>query len=170
MEFERIYHEYFRDVYIFMRGLSGDEHVAEEVTQETFMKAMKSIDSFDGRKDIRAWLFTIAKNTYYTLYRKQKLYAGEDIPENTVDKTVDFTERLADRESTFDIHRFIHDMDEPYKEVFMLRTFGELPFEKIGALFKKSPGWARVTFYRARKMILEHIKRTEAVENEKHNL
>ena len=72
MDFEEIYQLYFKDVFLYVRSLSAEEGVAEEVTQETFFKALKAIDSYDGRKDIRAWLFTIARNTYYSGLRKQK--------------------------------------------------------------------------------------------------
>ncbi|ATP40027.1 hypothetical protein CSE16_08185 [Solibacillus sp. R5-41] len=56
MDFEEIYQAYFHDVYIYMKSLSIDENIAEEITQETFFKALKSIHRFDGKKDIRAWL------------------------------------------------------------------------------------------------------------------
>ena len=59
------------------------------------------------------------------------------------------------------------DMREPYKEVFTLRVFGELPFEKIAVLFGKTPNWARVTFYRAKKEIIEYM---EGIENGKNQL
>lgn len=80
---------------------------------------------------------------------------------------VDFAEQLADEESAFCIHQFLHSMDEPYKEVFSLRVFGELSFDRIGMLFGKSSGWARVTYYRAKKRIYEYM---EAMENEKDQL
>ena len=147
MDFEHIYRLYFKDVFLYLRALSASADTAEEITQETFVKALKSIDTFDGSKDIRAWLFTIARNTYYTHCRRQSRYADE--------------ERFADEESAFQIHQFLHGMDEPYKEVFSLRVFGELPFEKIGAIFGKSSGWARVTFYRAKKQIIEYMEVTE---------
>ncbi len=164
MDFEQIYQAYFRDVFLYLCSLSGNEDIAEEMTQETFTKALKSIHTFDGTKDIRAWLFTIARNTYYTFYKRQKIYADKEISENVADVQIDFAERLADEENALLIHQFLHDMSEPYKEVFSLRVFGELPFEKIGRLFGKSPGWARVTFYRAKKQILEYM---EAIEYEK---
>ena len=63
MDIETIYNDYFRDVYLFLRSLSAEAHIAEEITQETFARALAAIDSLDGRKDIRAWLFTIARNT-----------------------------------------------------------------------------------------------------------
>ncbi len=66
-----------------------------------------------------------------------------------------------DEERCFQIHQFLHDLPEPYKEVFNLRVFGELPFEKIGLIFHKSPGWARVTYHRARKQIIEYMEEME---------
>ncbi len=167
MDFGDIYQAYFRDVFFYLCSLSGNESIAEETAQETFVKALKAIDSFDGSKDIRAWLFTIAKNTYYTYCKRQKIYADEELSENTAIIQADFTERFSDEESAFRIHQFLHSMDEPYKEVFSLRVFGELPFEKIGMLFGKSPGWARVTYYRAKKKIYEYM---EAIEHEKNQL
>ena len=164
MDFEQIYKSYFRDVFLYLCSLSANEAIAEEVAQETFTKALKSIDRFDGTKDIRAWLFTIAKNTYYTFCKRQKIYANEEISENIADVQIDFAEQFIDAENAFLIHQFLHDMNEPYKEVFSLRVFGELPFEKIGILFGKSSSWARVTFYRAKKQILEYM---EAIEHEK---
>lgn len=167
MDFDSVYRSYFRDVFLYLRALSANEDIAEEMTQETFVKALKSIDKFDGSKDIRAWLFTIARNTYYTWCRRQKIYAGEEMTEDAAMVQSDFTERFADEESAFLIHQFLHNMEDPYKEVFHLRVFGELPFEKIGLLFGKSSGWARVTFYRAKKQILEYM---EAMENERDQL
>ena len=161
MDFERIYRMCYKDVDLYLRALSADTDTAEEITQETFVKALRSIDTFDGSKDIRAWLFTIARNTYYTHCRRQSRYADEELSENEPDIQPDFTERFADEESAFQIHRFLHGMDEPYKEVFSLRVLGELPFEKIGAIFGKSSGWARVTFYRAKKQIIEYMEVTE---------
>lgn len=165
MDFERIYRLYFKDVFLYLRAMSASTDTAEEITQERFVKALRSIDSFDGSKDIRAWLFTIARNTYYTYCRRQSRYADEELPENEPDIQPDFTERFADEESAFQIHRFLHGMDEPYKEVFSLRVFGELPFEKIGAIFGKSSGWARVTFYRAKKQIVDYMEVTEHEED-----
>ncbi len=72
MDFEQIYKSYFKDVFLYLRSLSASEDMAEEITQETFVKALKAIDTFDGPKNIRAWLFTIAKNTYYTYCKRKK--------------------------------------------------------------------------------------------------
>ena len=158
MDFERVYTEYFKDVYLYLRSLSANEDTAEELTQEVFSKALKSLNRFDGSKDIRAWLFTIAKNTYFTLCRRQKLFISEELTEPIPDRCVQFTEHLEDEAQAFQIHQFLHNMKDPYKEVFSLRVFGELSFEKIAMLFGKSPGWARVTYHRARKQIIAYME------------
>lgn len=155
MEFDQVYQEYFSDVLYYLRSLSASPVVAEDLTQETFTKALRSISSFDGRKDIRAWLFTIAKNTYIDYCRKRKHAASEQMLETYEDPGPQFVEKLMDRETAFQIHEILHHMQEPYKEVFSLRAFGELSYDQIGKLFGKSSGWARVTFYRAKQKILE---------------
>lgn len=157
MDFEEIYRKYFQEVYLYIKSLSRDEIIAEEITQEAFFKALKSIEKFDGSKDIRAWLFTIAKNTYFSHYKRKKMQIDLDVKEEP-STGVQLVKHLMNEEDAFAVHQFLHLMVEPYKEVFSLRTFGELPFEKIGSLFGKSEGWARVTFYRARKQILEYME------------
>lgn len=157
MEFEEIYSEYFQEVFLFIRSLSHDERIAEEITQEAFFKALKSLERFDGSKDIRAWLFTIAKNTYFSHYKKMKKQVESELIQEQRTE-VQFIKHLMNEDDAFIVLQFIHSMNEPYKEVFSLRTFGELSFEKIGRLFGKSAGWARITFYRARKQILEYME------------
>lgn len=163
MDIERIYEQYFKDVFLYLRSLSADAGTAEELAQETFLKALKSLDSFDGSKDIRAWLFAIAKNTYYRFCRREHVYARDGQPEDMPDARPGIIEQFADGESAFLIHQFLHEMKEPYKEVFSLRVFGELSFEKIGELFGKSSGWARVTFYRAKKMIQMYMEEMKEI-------
>ncbi|MGD7045724.1 RNA polymerase sigma factor [Jeotgalibacillus proteolyticus] len=157
MNFEGIYQDYFHDVYLYLRALSRDEKIAEEMAQETFFKALNAIENDTGPSDIRAWLFTIAKHTYFTYYKKQKKQILSDVMEET-NTGVEITDHLMNKEDAFTVHQFLHSMKEPYKEVFTLRTFGELPFKKIAELFGKSEGWARVTFHRARKEIMEYME------------
>ena len=135
--------------------------LAEEITQETFFKALKAFEKFDGSKDIRSWLFTIARNGFYDHCRAQKrTISQEELPQE-LPEGVRIEEQVEDEEQAFAIHQFLHSMAEPYKEVFTLRVFGELPFEKIGRLFGKSANWARVTFYRARVQITTQMEETE---------
>ncbi len=158
MDFDSVYQLYFSDVFYYLRSLSGDRSTAEELTQETFFRALRAIDSFDGHKDIRAWLFTIAKHVYIDHCRQEKHRAGEALDEALPDSGPSFTETLTDRDTAYRVHQLLHQMPEPYKEVFSLRVFGELPFEQIGGLFGKSPGWARVTYYRAKQKLMNEME------------
>ncbi len=159
MDFESVYRRFYPDVYRYSFSLTKNEKEAEEIAQETFVKALKAIDSYDGSKDIRAWLFTITKNSFISKCRKGKHESNyELISDEIEDSRKDFIEVMADREYSMLIHRYIHDLSEPYKEVFSLRVFGELSFSEIGELFGKSDSWSRVTFFRAKKMILERME------------
>ena len=157
MEIEKVYKLYFKDVYTFLYGLSQNKAVAEDITQDTFLKALKNIDLFDGRKDIKAWLFTIARNTYYTEYNRQKIFSPYDLEDN-VDGQTDVLDHLILKEQSILILKTLHNISEPYKEVFMLRFFGSLSFNKISLIFTKTESWARVTYYRAKKQILEEVE------------
>ena len=157
MEFEKIYKLYFKDVYIFLYSLSQNKAVAEDITQDTFLKAMKNIHTFDGRKEIKAWLFTIARNTYYTEYNHQKNFSPYEIEDNVAGNH-DILDDLILEEQSDLILKILHNINEPYKEVFMLRFFGSLSFDKISLIFEKSESWARVTYYRAKKQVLEQME------------
>lgn len=159
MDFESLYKCYFSEVYYYMLSICKDEQLCEEVAQETFFKALKKIDTFDGRNDIRAWLFTIAKNTYLSNLRMKKLNIGiSDVDLLPLDCSSRIEDRLEDKDNAFRIYAILHTLKEPYKEVFSLRVFGELDFESIGKLFHKSAGWARVTYYRAKIMIINELE------------
>ena len=161
MDFEIIYRKYFKDVLLYVCGLAGDPLLAEEITQETFAKALKSIGSYKEEKDIRAWLFTIAKNSHFSYLRKQRLTASLPEEGSVEDIGVSFIEAFEDSETAMRIHSFIHDMEDPYKEVFTLRVMGELSYEKIGKVFGKSSGWARVTFYRAKQKVIAFMEEND---------
>ena len=150
MDIETIYRLYFRDVFLFLQGLTGSETLAEELTQETFFKALDGLKGFDGRQDVRAWLFTVARNAYYDHCRRAKRTAPLEAAADAAADAPDVVQLLADETAAFTVHQCLHALDEPYKEVFSLRVFGELPFEKIGAIFGHNAAWARVTYYRAK--------------------
>ncbi len=151
-DFESIYSEYFSDVFHYTRSLTLDESRAEDLTAETFLRAMRSLSSFRGECDIRIWLCRIAKNLYLTEQQKRNRFTKEPLSEELPDGT-DFTESFADRETALELHRLLHRMEEPYKEVFSLRTFGEMSFSHIGELFGKSEHWACVTYHRAKEKL-----------------
>lgn len=155
-DFDKIYAEYFAQVYKFVIILCQKQELAEEITQETFFKALKNIDSFGGNSKISTWLCQIAKNTYFDYAKKHDL--SIDYPFENIPSDENIEERLDDRESAYEIHKVLHKLKEPYKEVFHLRTFGELSYTQIAALFGKTESWARVTYYRAKVLIKEELK------------
>lgn len=156
LDFDRVYAEYFNEVYKFALVLCREPNQAEELTQEAFFKALKNIHKFRGNCRITTWLCQIVKNCYYDTARRQ----GREVPSvpEVIISEGDIEQELADKDMAAGIHRALHRLREPYKEVFWLRAFGELGFAQIGALFDKTESWARVTYYRARMMIKEEME------------
>ena len=159
-DFERIYHTYFKDVYLYILRLSGNEHIAEEITSDTFFKAMRSVGSFRGDCDVRVWLCQIAKNCYYSYEKKSRKAerVDEDAIRDVPDPAPSVAEEMAKRDEIERIERVLHGIREPYKEVFMWRVYAELSFKQIAGMFGKTENWACVTYHRARKMIKEGLE------------
>jgi RNA polymerase sigma-70 factor (ECF subfamily) len=150
---EQIYEQYFQDVYLFALSLCRDQQLAEEITQETFVKAVKNIGQFKGNCKISVWLCQIAKNTYFTFMDKQTRFQPGDFQEKVRGSSHSIEQSLIDKTEALRIHKLLHSLKEPYKEVFTLRVFGELSFLHISEVFGKTESWARVTFHRARNLI-----------------
>jgi RNA polymerase sigma-70 factor (ECF subfamily) len=152
-EVEQIYEQYFQDVYLFALSLSRNTQIAEEITQETFVKAIKNIYQFKGNCKISVWLCQIAKNTYFTYMEKQKRWEPGEPQEHLQVNSLVFEQKLIDKTEALRIHKLLHSLKEPYKEVFTLRVFGELSFDHISEVFGRTESWARVTYHRARNII-----------------
>ena len=158
--FEEVYSTYFKDIEYYLLALSKDQHLAEELTSQTFFLALKALPKFRGQCDIRTWLCAIAKNCYLSHLRNQRPVLSIDdvqIP----DESITIEETFVDKESAMLIHRALHELSEPYKEVFSLRVFGQLSFADIGDLFGKTQNWACVTYHRARKKIIDVLEVSE---------
>ncbi len=156
MDFERLYKTCYLQVYSYLMSLCGNSHLAEELTQQTFFKAMRASANARFREDAKVltWLCAIAKNLYTDALRQQKHMAS--LPDELATEN-DLDDKIHSEALSFQIHKVLHSLDEPYKEVFQLRVFGELPFRKIAALFGKSENWARVTYHRAKLKIQERM-------------
>ena len=165
MDVEKLYREYFTPVYRYTLSLVHDPDMAEEITQETFFRALKKINDYRGEASLKVWLCQIARNlSFDSLKRQSKITAltkHDDDESNDYELPAgsesDPEEQLLRKQTAMKIHRILHDLKEPYKEVFQLRTFGDLSFAEIGELFGKSESWARVTYYRSRMMIKEEL-------------
>jgi len=158
-EFEQIYLAHFDGVYRFALTLSRDASLAEEIAQETFFKALRAIDGFSGECSLYTWLCQIAKNAYFSHVRKHRKFAP--IPEGfaeTQDDADGAEQNLLSLERTAAMHRALHALTEPYKEVFTLRVFAELSYAQIAPLFDRTESWCRVTFYRAKSMLQDRMK------------
>lgn len=155
---DEIYRLYAADVYRFILRLCRNETLAEDILQDTMLKAVQQIDKFEGRCSLKTWLCTIARNEYLNHVRRadNRHLPLEDAL--TLDTGEPIEQRIADTMQARDIHRILHSLDEPYKEIFSLRVFAELKFEEIGALFGKSGNWARVTFFRAKEKIIRQME------------
>lgn len=143
-EYEAVYH--------YALSICRNETEAQDLTQETFLKAMNAVESFKGNSSLYTWLCAIAKNLWINRCKKQ---SREIIPENIAEMGQDdqpsIEQQVADKETAMHIHKILHNMNEPYKEVFSLRVFGQLSFSEIAKLFSKTESWARVTYHRAKK-------------------
>lgn len=159
-EFEQVYRDYFRDVELYLRALCKDESLAEELTEQVFFQAMKALPKFRGDCDVRSWLCTMGKNCYLSHLRRTKPESNLDDLE-LPDTAPAVEEQIADKLQAMAIHRILHDLQEPYKEVFSLRVFGQLSFGAIGELFGKSQNWACVTYHRAKQKIKDAMEESE---------
>ena len=156
MDFEQVYSEYFPRVYRYLLSLCSDPSLAEELAQDTFFRAIEHSDTFRGECRLSVWLCRIARNCWLSHVRKEKRKVSYDDAGETA-APGDMEESLTQRDSVFQIHRRLHALPEPYREVFSLRVFAELSFAQIGGLFGKTEVWARVTYYRAKQKIREDL-------------
>lgn len=161
-DFEELYQRFFKDVYLFVLSMSRDPHTAEEITQETFFRALKEMRHFKGNCSVTSWLCQIARNLYLDQLRKsRRLLPESDVEESLSSRqspSPDMAESWIKKEDALSIYRILHCLDEPYKEVFTLRALGELSFREIGDIFGKQESWARVTYHRARMKILKELQ------------
>ena len=154
VDIEKLYQTYYMEVFSYVMTIVKSAGQAEEITQEVFFKALKTENRYSGKSSELTWLCAIAKNLCMDVFRKQSRFQelNEEMPS---DESI---ERLVEDEATtLQIHQILHKLEEPYKEVFSLRVFGELSFAKIGQIFGKTETWARVTYHRARLKIQEKM-------------
>lgn len=154
---EKAYLQHAKDVYRYLLSLSHDEDLAEDLTQETFFRAMGTIGHYDGSCKLSVWLCQIGKHLWYQWLEKHskrqqveltETLPGDGPPERTVLLHMDKTT----------LYQAIHALPEPMREVVHMRLTGEFSFAEIGKILGKSEDWARVTFYRAKKRLMEKLE------------
>ena len=136
-------------VFKYLMALTGDASLSEELTQETFFRAVKYANRFDGKVKVTTWLCTIAKNAYFSYLKKERRNSGQSIDE----MEIPVKENVLDRENCREIYKAVHRLDEPYREIVLLRIHTDMSFADIGEIFDKSENWARVTYYRGKEKL-----------------
>ena len=156
-KFEKIFVENKNFIYKFLLKFCKDSSIAEELTQETFFRAYMNIANLKNEDKVSVWLCQIAKNTYFSWYNENKKFLPLDESQIS-DISPDIADLFAEKELSKKTLVCLHQLEEPYKEVFMLSVLGELSLKDISHLFGKSESWARVTFYRAKQKLIERMR------------
>lgn len=157
---DEIYRRHAKAVYAFLLAKTADSMLAEEMTQETFYQAVKSIGSFKGESSVSTWLIGIANNVLRGYFRKQKKQAEEELPKTEIaalggTSTEDIVLRSMD---TISLMQAMHRLPEPYREVLHLRLTADLSFKEIGQIMERTENWARVTYYRGKEKLLKGVE------------
>ena len=157
---DEIYRRHAKSVYAFLLAKTADSMLAEELTQETFYQAVKSIGSFKGESSVSTWLIGIANNVLRGYFRKQKKQAEEELPKTEIaarggTSTEDIVLRSMD---TISLMQAMHRLPEPYQEVLHLRLTADLSFKEIGQIMERTENWARVTYYRGKEKLLKGVE------------
>lgn len=165
--FDEIYHKYARMLYGYILQFCKNPATAEDILQTTFLRAIENSDSFEGKCQMSTWLCQIAKNIWLDMCKRaeRKNVSIENVLEQQGEaafyeqcvQRTDILHELVKKEERTRIYQMIHTLQEPYKEVLMLRVMGGLSFKEIGAIFGKSEVWGRVTFYRAKESLKNQI-------------
>lgn len=153
---EKIYNEYFKTVYKYLICLTHSKEIAEDLTQETFCKAISKIDNFRGDCKISVWLCEIAKNLWLNELKKNKRIVLTEKEQELVDMEYSIEEKFLLEQDKVELNKKINNLDSQIKEIFYLRLFANLSFKEIGEIMGKSEIWARVNFYRGKEKIKEH--------------
>jgi RNA polymerase sigma-70 factor (ECF subfamily) len=161
MEPDGLYQAYYLKVYSYLMTLAKNQSLAEELTQETFVRALQHEKEFRQAANEFTWLCSIAKRLFYDEMRRAQRFSSDQVPETHSSHSME--DALAEEDSAYRLHVLLHELEEPYKEVFQLRVFGELSFRKIGQLFGKTENWARVTYHRARMKLQERMEQDESM-------
>lgn len=154
MKSEEIYKEYADTVFRYLMCLCRNPDLAEELTQETFCRAIQASFQVSSSCRVSTWLCQIAKHVWYQELAKRKKYQicpPEELPEQTA---VSPEEEYLAKEERRELFARIQKLQETEKEVVLLRVTGEFTFREIGELMERNENWARVTFYRAKQKLM----------------
>ena len=155
-DLEKIYNEYFSVVNKYLFCLTHNNDISEDLTQETFCKAVQYIDSYKGECKISVWLCQIAKNLWYNQYKKNNklIFDSENNDLMYYNDFQPIENAIISQEEKNLLYKKIQNLEKNSREVLYLRIQGELSFKEISLILNKTETWARVTFYRAKKKMI----------------
>lgn len=153
--------EYAVMVYKFLLSLCYEEELAEELTQETFYQAVRSVDRYDGSCKVSTWLCQIAKHLWFREMERRKRKGTSELTADMESLEKPVEEQLLVKEEKMELFRKVHVLDEISKEIVLLRVTGAFSFKEIAELFGKNENWARVTYYRAKQKLLKGGEKNE---------
>ena len=156
-----VYEEFAPVVYKYLFCLTRDRALSEELTQETFYQAIKSVKHFRGDCKLSVWLCQIAKRLWYKELKKRKRAVTVPLEEEKLISPQDVEGDFLEKAGRAEFYRQLHLLDENTREVMYMRLTGELSFAEIGDILGRTENWARVTFYRGRQKIAKEWKRNE---------
>lgn len=155
---EDMYADHVKKVYYFLYSYTGNADLSEEITQETFVRAIKSINRYNGKCKMSVWLCQIAKHILFQNYYKKKKENNIELG-YSMQLTIESPENIIiTTENKKEIYKSIQMLDGLTKEVVYLRLTGELSFKEIGEILDKTENWARVTFFRGKSKIIRSLK------------
>ena len=156
-EFEKLFNDNRDFIFRYLLKITRDATLAEELTQETFFRAYMNYASLRSKEKASAWLCQIAKNTYFAWYKEQNKHDNVENFE-TISDGISVEDAFVHKELSQKALQCLHELKDPYKEVFMLSVFGGFSLHDISLAFGKSESWARVTFYRAKQKLSERMR------------
>lgn len=145
-DFEIVYRSNAARIYRYLLSLGCPAHDAEDMVQDTFVKALLHIDTFRGECELSVWLCRIAKNTWMSHLKKKKRESGE--------LTADHP---APRDESWEWLDLVERLEEPYRTVLRRRALGGCDYAELAAQYGKSESWARVTYHRARQKLRQML-------------
>ena len=161
---DKLYEAYASNVFGYLLHLSGDQALADELTGETFYRAMLSLDGFRGDASLKTWLLRIARNLYL---RQNKRAKGHTSLEALQEQGVVFPTRQAGPETAVlhhEQHRALHNalqqLSEQDRTLLLLVTREEMPQREVAHLLDISVSAVKVRLFRARQRLATLLEKT----------
>ena len=151
-----VYEKYHRELYLYIYSLSRNHHIAEDLTQETFLKALLSLPEEHG--NIRAWLYMVARNLFFNYREKASRNVSLEEEMKRSDEEKDLLANMIENERKLQLYQALKKLDMKKREILLLQYFGDLSQKEIAAVLHITPENVRVLAYRAKKELKKYME------------